>query len=307
MVPARHDAARRGAARGRGGRPGLPTASIQLVFGGPDAGQRLVRSPLARRSASPAAGPGGRAVAAAAAGEVAAAQLELGSNNPAIVLDDADVARTAEALAAGMTKLNGAWCESPGTVFVPEELRDALVDALVDELGRLTLGDPFDEATTFGPQAFAEQAEEVRTRVAEFSASGARVIEVGTAPPGGRGSSRHSSSTRRAGLGRAEVFGPVLVIRTCETREKAVDAAFHLDTGLAGYVFTTDAEAGQRIGAQLPVGEVKLNGTSLLDMSDRSAQAFWYGSGAGGHGDRELLLFFTGARIVGEDIAGAPL
>ncbi|WP_021592352.1 aldehyde dehydrogenase family protein [Actinomadura welshii] len=286
---------------------GLPTASIQLVFGGPGAGQRLVRSPLARAISFTGSRSGGRAVAAAAAGEVAAAQLELGSNNPAIVLDDADVARTAEALAAGMTKLNGAWCESPGTVFVPEELRDALVDALVDELGRLTLGDPFDEATTFGPQAFAEQAEEVRARVAEFSASGARVIEVGTAPPGGTWVVPTLVVDPPAGLGRAEVFGPVLVIRTCETREKVVDAAFHLDTGLAGYVFTTDAEAGQRIGAQLPVGEVKLNGTSLLDMSDRSAQAFWYGSGVGGHGDRELLLFFTGARIVGEDIADAPL
>jgi phenylacetaldehyde dehydrogenase len=51
---------------------------------------------------------------------------------------------------------------------------------------------------------------------------------------------------------------------------------------------------------------VKINGTSLLDLSDRSAQAFWYGSGAGGHGDADLLRFFTGARIVGEDL-DAPI
>jgi betaine-aldehyde dehydrogenase len=199
------------------------------------------------------------------------------------------------------------WCESPGTVFVPEELRDELVDALVTELGKLTLGDPFDEATTFGPQAFAEQAEGVRTRVAEFSASGARVVEVCTAPPGGNWVVPTLVVDPPADLGRAEVFGAVIVIRTYETCEEAIDASFHLDTGLAGYVFTTDAKAGQRIGAQLPAGEVKLNGTSLLDMSDRSAQTFWYGSGVGGHGDRELLLFFTGVRIVGEDIVDAPL
>jgi phenylacetaldehyde dehydrogenase len=63
---------------------------------------------------------------------------------------------------------------------------------------------------------------------------------------------------------------------------------------------------GQRVGAQLPAGEVKINGTSLLDMSDSSVQSFWYGSGVGGHGDADLLRFFTGARIVGEDV-DAPI
>jgi phenylacetaldehyde dehydrogenase len=40
-------------------------------------------------------------------------------------------------------------------------------------------------------------------------------------------------------------------------------------------------------------------------MSERSAQGFWYGSGIGGHGDAELLRFFTGARIVGQDVDSA--
>jgi phenylacetaldehyde dehydrogenase len=92
------------------------------------------------------------------------------------------------------------------------------------------------------------------------------------------------------------------VIRTCADVDEALDESFRLETGLAGYVFTSDIAAGMQIGSLLPAGEVKLNGSSLLDMSARSAQAFWYGSGVGGHGDAELLRFFTGARIVGQDV-----
>jgi phenylacetaldehyde dehydrogenase len=129
---------------------GLPRASIQLVLGGTEAGQALISSPRVRAVSFTGSRAGGRAVAATAIGGLAALHFELGSNNPAVVLPDAGIEATAAALAAGMVKLNGAWCESPGTVFVPAGLRDDLVDALVRQLGKQVIGDPFDESVTFG-------------------------------------------------------------------------------------------------------------------------------------------------------------
>jgi betaine-aldehyde dehydrogenase len=108
---------------------------------------------------------------------------------------------------------------------------------------------------------------------------------------------RHWSSAIRWTTGR-----PVLVLRRYDQVADAVASAHRLQTGLAGYVFTTSIGDGLRVGRLLPAGEVKVNGASLLDMSLRSAQAFWYGSGVGGHGDHDLARFFTGGRIVGRDV-----
>jgi phenylacetaldehyde dehydrogenase len=187
-------------------------------------------------------------------------------------------------------------------VFVPPQLRDELVAALVTELGRLRAGDPFDDDTTFGPQAFTAQADSLHARLDEFSRAGATVVAALPVLAGDRWVAPTLVIDPPAELARAEVFGPVLVVRTCADAAAAVAESFELETGLAGYVFTSDVAEGMRVGALLPAGEVKLNGSSLLDMSDRSAQAFWYGSGVGGHGDADLLRFFTGARIVGQDV-----
>lgn len=281
---------------------GLPAASVQLVFGGVAAGQTLAAAPHVRAISFTGSRAGGRAVAATAAGGVAALQLELGSNNPAIVLADADIPSTAAALSAGMSKLNGAWCESPGTVFVPQSIRDELLDSLVAELERLVIGNPLDETTTFGPQSNQVQADTLRARISQFEQAGAHVQTIGLVPQSDHWIAPTLVLDPPAELARDETFGPVLIIRTSNDLDEAIDETYRLSTGLAGFVFTRDKAMGQRIGRWLPTGEVKINGTSLLDMSDRSAQAFWYGSGIGGHGNAELLRFFTGARIVGEDI-----
>ncbi len=226
----------------------------------------------------------------------------MGSNNPAIVLADANVPPTASALAAGMTKLNGAWCESPGTVFVPSALRVELKHEILSGLAELRIGEPLDENANFGPQANPAQYSTLRHRIHEFADARAEVVSVETTPTYGRWIAPTLIIDPPAELARDETFGPVLVIRTIDDVTQAIDECYELANGLAAYVFTRNISEGQRVGAQLPAGEVKINGTSLLDMSDRSTQAFWYGAGIGGHGDAEVLRFFTRARIVGEDI-----
>lgn len=52
---------------------------------------------------------------------------------------------------------------------------------------------------------------------------------------------------------------------------------------------------------------MKINGTSLLDMAPGSAQSFFGSSGIGGHGDSDVLAFFSGQQVLGVDLVGAPL
>ena len=293
LVRALHDAARSA---------GLQPAAVQLVFGDAAVGGALVSDPRVRAVSFTGSRAAGRAVAAAAAGGLAATQLELGSNNPAVVLADADLRETAGHLARGMTKLNGAWCESPGTVFVPRHLRGRLVDELVEQLSAERMGHPLDPDVTFGPQSNPAQWSGLRRQVARLQKSGARIVEVGSPPLPGRWIVPTLAIEPSPASARAEVFGPVLVVRGYDDVEDAVGEAHALETGLAAYVFSASPAAAHDVGRRLPAGEVKINGTSLLDLSDRSAQTFWYGCGVGGHGDDDLLRFFTGARIVGQDV-----
>ena len=72
-------------------------------------------------------------------------------------------------------------------------------------------------------------------------------------------------------------------------------------------MFTGDLALGRNVGSRLIAGEVKINGTSVLDMSPDSTQSFFGGAGIGGHGDAGLLEFFTGTQILGTDAPGLPL
>ena len=89
--------------------------------------------------------------------------------------------------------------------------------------------------------------------------------------------------------------------------EEAIHLAGESSDGLAGYVFGTDTAHALAIGSQLPGGEIKVNGTSLFDLTAESHQSFWGQSGYGGHGSGEALEFFRGNRIVGVDNSEAPI
>ncbi|MDJ0107419.1 aldehyde dehydrogenase family protein, partial [Rhodococcus erythropolis] len=106
---------------------------------------------------------------------------------------------------------------------------------------------------------------------------------------------------------KTETFGPILTVHRASTDEQALLEANALDTGLAGYVFGAEVDAARELATRIECGENKINSTSLLDLDDHSTQSFWGGSGIGAHGDKELLDFFRGSRIVGVDAPGLPL
>jgi phenylacetaldehyde dehydrogenase len=247
-------------------------------------------------------------VASAAAVSLKALQLECGSNNPAIVRADADVEMTAESLVNGFTKLNGQWCERPGTVFVSDTLYDRLLAAVLDRLETLQPGSCLEAATTFGPQANTTQAQSVDDAIRHLRSRGASIHTVfGDHAEGGcfRPPTVITGADPTDTLD--EIFGPVLVLHAVDDDARALEMANRLHGGLAAYVFSADVEDAIELGRHMNAGEVKINGTSVLDLSPESTQSFWIGSGVGGHGNASLLRFFTGSRIVGADLPGAPI
>ena len=225
-----------------------------------------------------------------------------------IVLPDADVPATAASLAAGMVKLNGQWCEGPGKIFVDDSPHDELVTALSDALAEYTLGSHDDPQAQVGPLAYAGHRDQLDAQVAELVAEGGRVTVVGDAPvTTGNFWPPRLITDAPADCAVEEMFGPVVSIHRMDSVDAAVESANRSPYGLAAYVFGTDIEAAMSVARRLQFGEVKVNGTSLFDLSPRSVQSFWRGSGIGGHGDRDVFLFFCGARIVGVDRTGLPI
>jgi phenylacetaldehyde dehydrogenase len=104
-----------------------------------------------------------------------------------------------------------------------------------------------------------------------------------------------------------ELFGPVVTVHPVDDDEAAVTTANDTPFGLAGYVFSTDLDAAQALGRRIRFGEVKINGTSVIDLTPTSTQSFWGLSGVGGHGNAEVFRMFTGSQIVGVDHTDVPI
>jgi len=285
---------------------GIPDGVVNLVQGSGGVGRRLVGDDRIAAISMTGSTPTGRAIAAAAAPRFARLQLELGSNNAAIVRRDAELAAAAKAVADGALKLSGQWCEAPRRVLVDRERRDEFAQLLADEFAARVIGSSVDESTALGPVAFEARRIELDAQVAELARRGADVMRVGSAPDTGWFVRPTVAVLDGPGLD-DEVFGPVVQVGGYDDESEAVALANTGRVGLAGYVFGADEEEAARLGQELTGGEIKINGTSVLDMSPESAQSFFGASGIGGHGDADVLDFFTGKQVIGPDRPGLPL
>ncbi|MFE7416738.1 aldehyde dehydrogenase family protein [Rhodococcus sp. NPDC057529] len=286
----------------------LPAAVFQLVHGGSAVGAQLVSDPRIRAISFTGGGAGGRAVAQAAAPYFTALQLELGGHNPAVVRPDADIAAAAAAVAEGMTKLNGQWCEAPGKILVPDELHDEFVDALLGALSALRVGHSFDAGTDVGPLSHQAHRARLQGQIDDLVSRGGKVL---TSAPLPELEGWFFSPTVVVGLpaeqSEHELFGPAVTVHAVESVEDAIRAANGPETGLAGFVFGRDLEAALDTASQLSAGEIRVNGCKLADLADGSEQSFWNSAGIGGHGPTDMVRFFQGRRTIGVDDPALPL
>lgn len=285
---------------------GIPEGVINLVQGGGSVGRQLVEDDRIAAISMTGSTPTGRAIAAAAAPRFARLQLELGSNNPVIVRRDADLDAAAASIADGALKLSGQWCEAPRRIFVDRERRDDLAHRIADEFAGRTIGSSLDEDTQVGPVAFKGRLVELGEQLDQFEQQGAELLRVDSVPSVGWFLPPSVAVLDGAGLD-AEVFGPLVQVSGYRDDDEAVALANTGAVGLAGYVFGADEVAASEMGARLIGGEIKVNGTSVLDLSPDSAQSFFGSSGIGGHGDADVLDFFVGKQVLGSDRPGLPL
>ncbi len=284
----------------------IPDGVFSLLLGGGEVGHQICSDQRIRAISMTGSTATGRRIAQASAQHLTHLRLELGSNNPALVLADADIAGAVDSLVAGMTKLNGQWCEAPRRVFAHQSIYTDLLHELTDRLKNLRVGSSFDDETQVGPMAFRQRREDLKAQRDSLVAGGCVAEFSSSIPAAGwffAPSVVSGSSVPLPG----EVFGPMIAVESYTSLDSALSLANRGPHGLAGYVFSRAVDRAIEVGGRIEGGEIKINGTSVLDMAPQSAQSFFGDSGLGGHGDVDVLDFYSGKQVVGLDLPGAPI
>ena len=253
------------------GDAGLPDGVLNVVTGlGHVVGEALVRHPLTRKVTFTGSDLGGRKVAEAAANNVVPTVLELGGKSAQVVFADANLDNTANGILSGIFLSNGQTCVAGSRLIVQNSVRDTLVEKLVTRAKSLVMGDPMKADTQVGPLANAPHLKKVTSMIAQAKARGADCLLDGIETAANRpgfyvGPTVFSNVTPDMNLWRDEVFGPVLAVTGFSSEEEAIALANDSNYGLAGGVWTSDPQRGQRVAKQINAGTVYINHYRSVD------------------------------------------
>ncbi|MEU4171415.1 aldehyde dehydrogenase [Streptomyces sp. NPDC026665] len=278
---------------------GAPSAVLQLVHGDARAGARLVADERVRVVSFTGGTEAGREIGAVCGRALKPVQLELGGNNPLLVLPGADPATAGRMAAELLTALNGQWCRALGRLILPADLAPEVLDAAGRELAALRAGGPLAPGTGFGPLAHSRHHAVLTARVRELTSAGAKAHAWTDVPARGSHFAPLLVTGAPEEATRREMFGPVAAVHTYEREEEALYLANSTGYGLEGYVCSADPDDGLRVAARIAAGEVKVNGSSVMSLHLDTPRPAWGASGLVDEGSAETLLHFTGSRVTG--------
>jgi acyl-CoA reductase-like NAD-dependent aldehyde dehydrogenase len=240
----------------------LPPGVLNVVTGGDELGAWMTAHEIPRKISFTGSVATGKRVAAAAAPDLKRVTLELGGNDPAILLDDADPAAVADKLFGAAFQNNGQVCSAIKRVYVPEALYGDVVDALAERAKAAKVGNGMDEGVQYGPINNRPQYERVSELVADAIAGGARAA-AGGRPVDGPG--YFFEPTILADLADGvrivdeEQFGPALPIMKYTDVEEALARANGTHFGLSGSVWGADADRAAEVAGRLECGTAWVN------------------------------------------------
>lgn len=247
---------------------GFPPGVINMVTGrGGEAGRALVEHPIPRHVSFTGGTRAGKEIAAAVSGTLKRLTLELGGQSPALVAEDADLARAIPALAAQAYANSGQFCYRVARIYVAESVYDRFCEDFADSASQLRVGNGFDPGTQVGPMADEATFHQAQAQVDDALAKGARLLTGGGRltgaahaggwfmPPTALADTDHTMMVMQE-----ETFGPVVGIMPVADMEEAASLANDSRFGLAAYVFTADLGRALQLAGRCEAGSVWVNG-----------------------------------------------
>jgi aldehyde dehydrogenase (NAD+) len=270
---------------------GLPPGVLNVVAGGAEAGEALVRHPGVDKISFTGGGTVARRVMTLAAETLKPVALELGGKSANILFPDADL-DVAVPMAAmlGVQLLSGQGCALPTRLYVHDTIYDEVVARLVPFAETFRVGDPLDRRTQMGPVITEAAVDRILGMISRAVDGGATLHTGGTRlggdlaggyflAPTVLGDVEHGSE-----IAREEVFGPVLSILRFSDEAEVIAKANDSRYGLAAYVHTRDLGRAHRMAHAIDAGSISINGMS--GMSPTTPFGGYKQSGFGREGGR---------------------
>jgi len=260
----------------------VPPGVINVVSGGDDLGAWMTSHPVPRKISFTGSTATGKLVAQSAAPDLKRVTLELGGNDPAIVLDDADPAKVSRAIFAAAFNNNGQVCSAIKRVYVPESIFGDVLEGLTAEAAAVQVGDGTVPGTKLGPINNAPQFARVKELVSDALSHGATATTGGAARDGAGYFFEPTILTDIADGTRIvdeEQFGPALPVIPYRNVGEVVERANATHFGLSGSVWGGDEDRAAEVAAQLECGTAWVNTHLALGPSQPFGGFKWSGVG----------------------------
>jgi acyl-CoA reductase-like NAD-dependent aldehyde dehydrogenase len=237
---------------------GTPPLAIQCLTGGGSAlGNALCTDARVRKISFTGSRDVGEAILKMAG--IKRVTMELGSNSPVIIMDDADLETAAAAIVATGYANAGQVCISTQRVLAVKSVYNDLLDLLKPKVDSLKVGNPINESTNLGPMIREKDAIRVQDWVDSAIRDGARLVS------GGRREGTHHEATLVADVDPKmriscdEVFGPAVAMTGCSDIQDAIRLANDTNYGLSASIFTRDLNRAMKFAREVESGNLHIN------------------------------------------------
>ena len=245
----------------------LPAGVLNTISGPGEVGAALVDNPGVDKIMFTGSGATGAKIAAAAAKNLTPTTMELGGNDAAIMLPDADPKAMAMGLFWGAFLNMGQTCACAKRLYVHESQHDAVVAELKALAEAMPMGDGLAPGTVMGPIQNRMQFDKVNRLVERARADGATIV-CGGKPVEGPGNfyplTLVTDIADGAPLVDEEQFGPVLPIIRYRDVDDAIASANRLDVGLGASVWSTNVDRAREVASRIQAGTVWINQHGMI-------------------------------------------
>ena len=268
---------------------GFPEYAFSNLVIGSNKVSNVINNPLVRAITLTGSTPAGKSVASHAGSLLKKTVLELGGNDPYIILEDADLNNAVESCIAGRMLNTGQSCISAKRFIVVKARLDEFIDKVEQKINNMKMGDPLDSNIDIGPMVNTDARDELHQQVLMSIEKGAKLISGGKIPESD-GSFYPPTLLTNVEPGMSafddELFGPVAVIISAKDQAHAIDLANKTNYGLGAAIFTADIDKGEKIA----INELEAGSCFVNDFVKSDPRLPFGGIKESGYG-RELSEF----------------
>ncbi|QZS52498.1 aldehyde dehydrogenase [Rhodococcus opacus] len=284
----------------------LPPGVLNVITGTNAAVEPLITDPRVQHVVFTGSTGGGKSIMSLASQSLAKVTLELGGNDPAILLDDVDLSPvTIDSLITDTFMSTGQVCMAIKRIYVARSRHDELVDALGAALADTRVGHGLDSRTTMGPLHTGRQRTFVEELLAQAREAGAEVREYGEFVDPTFGNDGHFllpslvvNPSPDLRVVTEEQFGPTVPILAFDDVDPLIDQLNNDWAGLCSSVWTADLDRGGAIAQRLRTGTTWINQANAGACDDRAPFGGFRQSGVGREMGPDGLHDFTEAHVV---------